>query len=63
MNDEGNVQVLLDARLRQADSAFERRLEADYADLAEVSLERAAEAAEQASAFIQTIRSYLQPQN
>ncbi len=42
-------------------SAFEQRLEADYADLAKVSPEKAAEAAEQASAFIQTIKSYLQP--
>ena len=44
-------------------SAFEQRLEADYADLAEVSPERAAEAPEQASTFIQTIKSYLQPRN
>ena len=44
-------------------SAFEQRLEADYADLAEVSPERAAEAAEQAIAFIQTIKSYLQSQD
>ncbi len=44
-------------------SAFEQRLEADYADLAEVTPERAVAAEDQAMAFIDSIKSYLQSQN
>lgn len=40
---------------------FEQRLEADYADLIDVSLEEAQECYHQASEFLKRVREYLHP--
>lgn len=43
-------------------SAFELRLEADYAELVEISAETAYECAQQASIFLEKIANHLQPE-
>lgn len=44
-------------------SAFELRLEADYAELVEISAETADECAQQASIFLEKIANHLQPES
>lgn len=43
-------------------SAFELRLEADYAELVEISAETAYECAQQATIFLEKIANHLQPE-